>query len=258
MTATLPGTATLRQADSVYDPLKAVDNLTDPNAVSFVASQLNDTTLNGNRGQGARHCRDLTEAIQDVIQVTVAQGASTLEVHIIDPFWQLAGVTLTVDPTQPHVCIFEDRIVTQLRDQGGPKHASNNQTRAQFIYSCVRSVPDIRFVCPALTAKAGSVGGDVTQGTVDTTGVLAPSASPVAASATQSNAPPSRRNPAKRPGVSRAGKHNGAVWTKGGWRYTKPIGGLSPKELSILNPPTNQPDGSVGSTVTGAGNGLGF
>jgi hypothetical protein len=294
MTATLPGTATLRQADSVYDPLKAVDNLTDPNAVSFVASQLNDTTLNGNRGQGALACRDLTEAIQDVIQITVAQGASTLEVHIIDPFWQLltrygsspaffdvddsgllipvdvnfpsgtdrwwrlAGVTLTVDPTQPHVCIFEDRIVTQLRDQGGPKHASNNQTRAEFIYSCVRSVPDIRFVCPALTAKAGSVGGDVTQGTVDTTGVLAPSASPVAASATQSNAPPARRNPAKRPGVSRAGKHNGAVWTKGGWRYTKPIGGLSPKELSILNPPTNQPDGSVGSTVTGAGNGLGF
>jgi hypothetical protein len=145
------------------------------------------------------------------------------------------------DPTQPLVLVFEDRIVTLLRDIGGAKHASKNQTRAEFIYSCVKQVPGVRFVCPAISKKAGAVGGDITEGQVDTLGIQ--SSVPLAASATNPNAPDARKNPAKRPGIGRAGKRNGAVWTKNGWRYTKSIGGLTPKEISILNPPTNQPDG---------------
>lgn len=283
----LPGTATVRQADQAYDPLRPVDDLTNPGAVEFVATQLNDRTLNGNRGQGALPCRDLTVAIQDIVVTTVCQGSATLEVHIIDPYWQLltrygtkpaffdvddAGLLIpvdvnfpqntdrwwrlacanpSVDPTVAHIYTFEDRIVTLLRDQGGPKYASDGQTRAQFIYSCVRTVPEIRFVCPALGRPAGSVGGDITQGQIDTTGINAPSVSPIAASALRKDAPPARRNPAKRPAKGR--KPDGAVWTKDGWVYTKPINGLAPRELSILNPPTNQFDGGNASQLPGGG-----
>lgn len=277
--ADLPGTATPQQAQSTWDPLRPVEALTDPGAVEFVAGQLNDKVQNQNRAQGALSCRDLTKAIQDIITVSVAQGAWTLEVHIIDPYWQLltrygdnpaffdvddAGLLIpvdvnfpqntdrwwrvaaanpSVDPTVSHIYTFEDRIVTELRDQGGPKHASNNQTRAQFIYSCVRTVPEIRFVCPALSKPAGTVGGDVTQG------VIASSTNPLAASARQPNAPPARKNPAKHPGRGR--QPAGTVWTKNGWVYTKPINGVSPKELTLLNPPTNQVDG--GQVLAGQG-----
>lgn len=287
--ANLPGTATVQQAQQVYDPLKPVDELTDPGAVEFVAAQLNDTTLNQNRAQGALSVRDLTDAIQDIIIDTVAQGAWTIEVHVIDPYWvlltrygdkpaffdvddsgllipvdvnfpqntdrwwRLAAANPSVDPTVAHIYTFEDRIVSELRDQGGPKHASKNQTRAQFIYSCVRTVPEIRFVCPALSQPAGSVGGNLTEGQIDTTGINAPSVSPVAGSATKPGAPPARKNPAKRPAKGR--RPDGAIWTKNGWVYTKPIDGLTPKELSILNPPTNQPD-VTGSAPTNAGHGL--
>jgi hypothetical protein len=279
-----------------YDPLAPVQVLTDPSAVEFVAAQLNDKTQNQNRAQGALSCRDLTDCIVDIVIDTVAQGASTIEVHIHDPFWvlmmrpahgapaffdvddagllipvdvnfprqtdrwwRLAQANPTVDPTTPNIFVFEDRIVADLRDIGGAKHAGNNQTRAQFIYSCVRQVPGIRFVCPALNAPAGSVGGDVTQGQINTTGILAGSNNAVAQSALNPNAPSARRNPAKRPGIARGPR--GAHWTKNGWRYTKPIDGLSPTELSILNPPTNQPDGDlvarVGAGVAGAGSGIG-
>lgn len=277
MGSTLPGARTIQEAQSVYDPLRPIEDLTDPGAVEFVASQLNDNTLNQNRAQGALSCKDLTDSIQDIIVDSVAQGAWTLEVHIIDPYWQLltrygdkpaffdvddAGLLLpvdvnfpqntdrwwriaaanpSVDPTVAHIYTFEDRIVSELRDQGGPKHASKNQTRAQFIYSCVRTVPEIRFVCPALGKPAGSVGGNLTEGQVDTAGVNAPSTDPVAASAKQKNAPPARRNPSKQP--AKGVKPGDAVWTKNGWVYKKPINGVTPKELSLLNPPTNQVDG---------------
>lgn len=283
--ASLPGTATERQAASQYDPLRPVEVLTDPSAAEFVASQLNDSTLNQNRAQGAVRVKDLTDCIQDIIIASVAQGSWTLEVHIIDPswvlltrygnnpaffdvddagllipvdvnfprdtdrWWRLAAANPSVDPTVAHIYTFEDRIVTLLRDQAGPKHAGNNQTRAQFIYSCVRSVPQIRFVCPALNAPPGSVGGDVTQGSVDTTGILAPSTNPVAGSATKPDAPTARRNPAKRPGITKKDKRKGATWVPdpngqgGHWVYKKKMNGLTPKELNILNPPTDQPDG---------------
>jgi hypothetical protein len=264
---------------SVYDPLTTVEALTDLSAVEVVATQLNDKKQNQNRAQGAPHVTNLTGLIIDIVIDTVAQGASTLEIHLIDPYWALltrygqapafididdSGLLIPVDvnfpantdrwwrlaqaapvfdPTQPLVLIFEDRIVTLLRDVGGAKHASKNQTRAQFIYSCVQAVPEIRFVCPAITKPAGSVGGDSTEGQVDTQGIQG--SNPVAQSATNPNAPPARKNPAKRPGIGRPGKRNGAVWTPSGWRYTKPIGGLTPKELNTLNPPTNTQDGGL-------------
>lgn len=276
--------ATVQQAASVYDPLADVNILTDVSAVEFVATQLNDASQNQNLAQGAPRMKNLTEIIVDIIVDTVAQGASTLEVHVSDPYWwlftrpqgttqpafidvddagllipvdvnfpentdswwRLAACQTTVDPTQAHVLTFEDRIVTLLRDQGGPKHAANNQTRAQFIYSCVRTVPEIRFVCPALNAPAGSVAGDVTQGNINTTGISG--SDPVAASALNANAPKARKNPSKQPGIDRK---TGAVSTPNGWRYTKPIDGLSVPELDVLNPPTNTVDG--GGTDFGGG-----
>lgn len=261
-----------------YDPLAAVEDLTDPGAMAIVAEQLNDPSLNTNRQQGAYRAVDLSEAIIDIIFDTVAQGASTLEVHVLDPswvlfmrqgdapaffdvddaglllpvdvnypqttdrWWRLCGGTLTVDPSQPHVLIFEDRIVSLLRDQGGAKHAGKNQTRAQFIYSCVRTIPQIRFVCPAIAQASGSVAGDLTESQVDTLGIQSGSSSIVAASAKNKDAPIARKNPAKRPGITRAGKSNAAILTSSGWRYTNPINGTSAKVLQILNPPTNVQD----------------
>lgn len=289
-------TATLKQADAVFDPLAAVEALTDPSAVELIATQLNDSTQNQNLAQGAPTVKNLTSALQDLIIETTAQGASFLELHIIDPYWmlltrygdnpaffdvddsglwipvdvnfpqgtdcwwRLASGTPTLDPTQANVFVFEDRIVTQLRDLGGPKHASNNQTRAEFIYSCVRQVPGIRFVCPALSQAAGSVAGDITQGQIASAQTIH-GAGTAGTSATKPKAPSARRNPAKAPGIDPTAKRKGAYWTPHGWRYTKPINGMSPKVLDILNPPTNQPDGfgggGPGSQVSGFTGGFG-
>ena len=269
---------------SVYDPLTDVEELTNVTAVQVIADQLNDKTQNQNLQSGAPTIENLSGRIIDIIFDTVAQGASTLELDVLDPgfvlfrrqgetpafidvdasgllipvdvnfpentdrWWRLAQVTMNIDPTQPHQLVFEDRIVTLLRDQGGPKHAGSGQTRAQFIYSCVKTVPDIRFVCPALFQPIGSVGGDITEKAVekledgtDTTGIVSPSTTKVAKSAKNADAPSSRRNPAKRPDKP-GSKVNGAVWTPAGWKYTKPVNGQPSKSLNILNPPTDQPD----------------
>jgi hypothetical protein len=231
---------------SVFDPLKDVDELTDRHAVHVIADQLNDPTQNQNRQKGAAKIEDLSSRVIDVTFDSVGQGAGTLEIDVTDTtfelftrangkpafidvddsgllipvdvnfpintdrWWRLAQVTTTVDPAQPQQLVFEDLIVTLLRDQGGPRHAGSNQTRAQFIYSLVKSVPQIRFVCPALYQKAGAVAGDVTEAAAeklvdgtDTTGIIAPSTSAVAKSAKNKDAPSARRNPAKRPGITK-------------------------------------------------------
>lgn len=271
---------------SVYDPLAKVDDLTDPGALNVIATQLNDETQNQNRQKGALRIKNLEKVITDIVITTVYQGSGTLEIDVSDPdwwlfhrprdgrpafidvddagllipvdvnfptgtdrWWRLAQIVPTVDPSQSHQLIFEDLIASLLRDQGGPKHASPTQSRAAFIWSCVQSVPQIRFVCPALLHSPGSVAGDVTetkaeqlQNGVNTTGIVTPSNTKVAKSAQQPDAPPARQNPAKRPGIDRVTSRDGAYWTKGGWRYTKPIDGKSPKLLDILNPPTNVKD----------------
>ena len=274
-----------REPTRVYDPLARVEELADPGAAGeLIATQLVNPELNGNVASGAMVPRveQLTDLLADIIIDTVDQGASTVEVHLIDPqwalltrygnrpaffdvddagllipvdinfpkgtdrWWRLCQASPVVDPTQPNVFIFEDRIVSLLRDQGGPKHASANQTRAAFIFSCVQSVPSIRFVCPALEKPAGAVGGDVSEKTVDgynTTGIISQSASPIAGSAKIKGAAPARRNPSKQPGTTRQTRRDGAVWTPGGWRYTKPVDGMSTRTLDVLNPPTNQKDG---------------
>lgn len=272
-----------------YDPLQSVELLTDIAAIEFVATQLNDGTQNQNVALGAPTVQDLTQAIVDLTVETIVQGAGTLTVLIVDPWWQLltrpasgnspafidvdeSGLLIpvdvnfpqgtdswwrlcaaqpTTDTTQANLTLtFEDRIATELRDLSGPKTAGSNQTRAQFIASCVSQAPDIRFVCPALTQPAGSVAGDLTSGQIQALGnTTAP------ASSKQPNAPAARKNPAKNPGIGQPGnRQKGAVWTPSGWRYTKPINGQSPLTLSILNPPTNQPDGGP-APASNAGHG---
>lgn len=268
---------------STYDPFQRVEVLADLRAAEFVATQLNDEKQNGNRAEGAPRIVDLTEAITDIQIETVVQGAGTLTVYIADPWWGLltrvgespafidvddAGLLIPVDVNFPQgtdmwwrlcaaspstdttqanlVLTFEDRIASELRDLGGPKTAGNNMTRAQFIASLVAQVPDIRFVCPALSQPAGSVGGDITQGQINSLGnTSAPK------SALNPTAPAARRNPTKNKGLPKGAKTHGETWTKSGWRYTKPINGKSPLTLSLLNPPTNQPDGPTPDPASG-------
>jgi hypothetical protein len=262
---------------STYDRLANVDDLSDPSAVEFVASQLNDVNQNQNRAQSAARIKDLTEIIIDIVKETAVQGSSTLEVHITDPFWRLterpsqsqpafidvddAGLLLPVDVQFPEgggewwricacnpstdttganlILTFENRSVSLLRDLGGPKRASNNQTRAQFIASCMRQVPEIVFVCPAISQPAGSVAGDITPGQINNGSGNTSSSGSTSTPAL----PVARANPTKAPGITRDGKHKAPTWTSNGWVYNAPIAGLSVKELSALNPPTDQPDG---------------
>jgi hypothetical protein len=266
---------------AVYDPLKSVDALTDPGAVDVIAKQLNDVAQNQNRAGGAPTIRDLSDALADVMLEWSAQGASTLTLQVIDPYWGLvtrfgskpafidvddAGLLVPVDVNFPEgtdawwrlmACevgidttvanlklVFEDRICVDLRDLGGPKYASNNQDRAQFIESCVDPVRDIRFVCPALNLPAGSVGGNVTQGTID-------KSQNVALSALNPKAPAARRNPSKKRGISTGGRNR---LTPGGKIVgpTGPVGSTTPgavgspvlgppapSSVSILNPPSS-------------------
>jgi hypothetical protein len=273
---------------ATYDPLQSIELLTDVSAAEFVATQLNDGAQNQNVAMGAPTVKDLTEAIADLTVETIVQGAGTLTALIIDPWWQLltrssdgsapafidvdeSGLLIPVDVNFPsgtdcwwRLCAaqpttdtsqanltltFEDRIATELRDLGGPKTAGSGQTRAQFIASCVSQAPDIRFVCPALTQPAGSVAGDITSGQI-----LALGNTSAPASSTQPTAPTARRHPTKKAsGNNVTPQSQGAVWTPNGWKYPTSIDGMSPKELSVLNPPTNQPDQSILGADSGPG-----
>lgn len=242
-----------------YDPLAPVEALTDPSAVEFVAQQLNDGTQNQNVANGAPTIRDLTEAVCDITIETIVQGAGTLTVLIADPWWVLltrvgdspafidvddAGLLIPVDVNFPRgtdcwwrLCAanpttdtsqanltltFEDRIASDLRDIGGPLTAHNNEDRAQFIARSVSPVKGLRFVCPALTQKPGSVGGDITQGQI---AALGNTSAP--ASAKQPNAPTARQNPAKKPGLDRHHRPSG---------FPGFHGVVAPGSLSILAP----------------------
>ncbi len=137
---------------------------------------------------------DLEDWIADIIIETSAQGSSILEVHVIDPAWtlfqrdqngvcfidadetgylwppievtfpqdisdatwRLVGVRPSTDLTQPNVIlIFEDKIVSELREHFGAQNSGPNQTRAEFIQMLIKQANkspaypgevDIRFV----------------------------------------------------------------------------------------------------------------
>jgi hypothetical protein len=256
---------------STYDPLSNVDDLTDPAAAEFVASQLNDINQSASIAQGAPKVKNLSELIVDIICETTVQGASTLEVHIADPFWALttrydagqqpafidvddAGLLLPVDVNFPEssgrwwrlcaaepsidvsapnlILTFEDRTVSLLRDLGGGggKKASAGQTRAQFIASCMKQVPEIRFVCPALSDPPPGTANPVVGNTTTAPSALNP------------NPPPARANPTKKAGVGRGAKQ-AAIGSPGGPGISVNTPKGHQMEIDALNPPTNQPDG---------------
>lgn len=140
--------------------------LTDPVRIqayrTSIATQMNDQS-------GGPKFEDLSERIADVVIDTVAQGAGTLEVHLIDPFWTLLiSGFIQVDqngylwppidinfpsgtdcvwrlcqaraahpPTEANLVLtFEDRIVSLLREMSaldGVQQGLPNQTLGGFI-----------------------------------------------------------------------------------------------------------------------------
>lgn len=145
--------------------------LTDPTKIQAfrdsIASQMNDASA----GAGGPRFEDLSDRIADIIIDTAAQGAGTLEVHLIDPYLVIPRsgfikadesgyLTPPIDvqfPTgtncvwrlcQYHpqwggsnganlILIFEDRIVTLLRTLSaantGVLQGTPNQTLSQFM-----------------------------------------------------------------------------------------------------------------------------
>jgi hypothetical protein len=149
---------------------------------SSVADQMNAQS-------GGPRFEDLTDRIADIRVETIAQGASTLEVDVIDPMWALetsgflqsdasgylwplieVNIPTGTDawwrvcqwkgtkaPDQPHTLMFEDRIVSILREispaNGGLASGTPNQTLTGFFRMLVDSAnsilkpkPPIRFV----------------------------------------------------------------------------------------------------------------
>lgn len=130
---------------------------------STIADQLNASSAK----HGGPTFDDLAERIADVVVTTSAQGAGTLEVHVIDPYWVLGragfiqadedGFLLPLDVQFPTgtecvwrlaqyrpsfasganlVLTFEDRIVSYLREMsagnGGIRQGQPNQTLKDF------------------------------------------------------------------------------------------------------------------------------
>lgn len=168
--------------DPIYNSIAGGDlritELTDPKLIEFytssVANQINDFRASFSP---AKRVRDLAAWIADVIIETTAQGASLLEVHVIDPAWTLLmrdsnGVSfIDVDdegflwpPVEVNfpkdvsdatwrlcqarpstslteanlILTFEDKIVSELREHYGAQASLPNQTRAEFIQSLVK------------------------------------------------------------------------------------------------------------------------
>lgn len=118
--------------------------------------------------------RQLAEAIDEIEEETQLTGASMIRVHLVDPYWdlatsgfldrdeetglldkiqcefpegpgywwQLAAVELSNNLTQPNVTlVFEDRIVSWLREMRGEKVAPpGTTTRAQFVRTLLDEV----------------------------------------------------------------------------------------------------------------------
>jgi len=223
-------------SNSFQSPTLHVTELTDPNQVRVyaesLAKQINDFRMQYNP---PKRCIDLTSWIADVIIETSAQGSSLLEVHVIDPAWTLlmrdandvsfidvddqgflwppvevvfpqdkSDATWRLCQVRPSnslteanlILVFEDKIVSELREQKGPYQSAPNQSRAEFIQALVKKANknpaypgevDIRFL--ALLPKSTFTAADLTL------------SERIPTSAKQTNAPKGRKNPNKTPSI---------------------------------------------------------
>jgi murein DD-endopeptidase MepM/ murein hydrolase activator NlpD len=163
----------MRAGEPVSDPVP------DPSVRQLIAGHLHRS---GNVETFT--ARDLSDSITDIQIETAISGASTLTVVLSDfdwslmtdgwldadadgylqpvkiadfpsegTSWGLCALDISSDTSQANLTLtFEDFIVTQLRDKWGPKKATRSatMTRAEFIQSLAKEVPEVRFVCPEL------------------------------------------------------------------------------------------------------------
>lgn len=155
-----------------------ITELVDPSVIEFRARQMADA-INLSRRQyvaatkdAQKHIVDLKNWIADIIIETSAQGASLLEVHVIDPGWALfqrdkhgtcfidvdeqgflwppIEVTFPADISSSTwrlaqcrpstdlnsanvVLVFVDKVSAELREHYGPLSSNPQETRAEFI-----------------------------------------------------------------------------------------------------------------------------
>ncbi len=180
---------------TLNSPDLAVTVLTDPLQVKFyrdnIAKQINAQRM---AQPPQKEAVDLSDWIADIIIETTVQGASLLEVHIIDPGWILLqrdanGVSFLdvdengyiwppievnfppdVSDAQWRLCqlrpstdltaanlilVFEDKVASVLREFSGPVLSHTNETRAEFIRRLVKEAT----VGGALAPTPGFSGG---------------------------------------------------------------------------------------------------
>ncbi len=221
-----------------------VVELVDPSLIDLYATSLGEQINTFRMGYlPQKRVLDLSRWIADIIIETTAQGSSLLEVHIIDPAlsmfvrdskgacfidvddsgylwppvevtfpkdtsdatWRLCQAAPSTDLTQPNVVLtFEDKIVSELREQFRQQVSYPNQTRAEFMQDLVRQANqnpaypgevDIRFV--HLLPKETFAVADLSM------------QQRIPASATQKYVPPARKNPNKLPLPPGAGAEAG-------------------------------------------------
>jgi hypothetical protein len=253
------------------DDLENVDALTDLSADAVIATQLQAAF-----GKTPR-IENLTDLVSDITLQWSVQGASIITLSLIDPWWNLlnygfiktddAGLlepleinypvgtdcfwwlvacnfSLQQDIGQANVTLtFEDKVVSQMREHGGPgeqKKASAGETTAQFIGSLVRAIPGARYWSPSMQQELAA-GAFTGVGNTIYTGTLNPAVSPPSSSK-QPGASPQRKNPTKKPGVTKVPGSVGSV-AKGAGNAAAgaallALGGV----LNLLDPPPTAPE----------------
>ena len=184
--------------NDLTSPDLAVTVLTDPTTIKLyresVAKQINSQRM---AQPPPKQVADLTDWISDIIIETTVQGASLLEVHIIDPGWILlqrdsAGVSFfdvdengylwppielnfppgvsdaqwrlcqlrpSTDLTAANIIVtFEDKVVSVLREFSGPVLSHPNETRAEFIFRLVKEARVGGALAPDPNISAGTLG----------------------------------------------------------------------------------------------------
>lgn len=214
-----------------------VIELTDPDTIKLYAIQIAKQMNTYRMGFAPqKRVRDLHDWIADIIIETTAQGASLLEVHIIDPAWTLFirdknGVSYIdvddsgflwppIEVTFPQdisdctwrlcqcrpssdlnqanvVLTFEDKIVSELRGQYKQQVSFPDQTRAEFIQSLVQQANSNRDLPTDVDIRFVPLLPHSTFTTADLT-----LSQRIPTSATQGSAPTARKNPGKAPPVS--------------------------------------------------------
>jgi hypothetical protein len=227
----------------IYNSLASTDlntiELVDPNRIDFyattMAKQINDFWAKfARRNQIAtKQVVDLKNWIADIILETSVQGASLIEVHVIDPAWimmwtdpsgasfinvdedgylwppidvtfppdisdatwRLCQVQASTDLTQPNiVLVFEDRIASELREHFKPQQSYPDQSRAEFIQSLIKDANNFPFTPGEVDIRFVHLLPHETFTAADLT-----TSQRLPASATQKYAPPARKHPNKGP-----------------------------------------------------------